>query len=118
VNVAEGHTEAVFVGLGRDAHVDEVKATLAGFAGDFAGKDLPSAPRRMIVVHDDPYRPQPRLDRLAEDGMATVVGRVQADHVLRHGIKYVLVSHNTKMGAAKGCVLAAEILASEGYVSA
>ena len=36
--------------------------------------------------------------------------------VLENGVKYVLVSHNTKMGAAKGCVLAAEVLASDGYI--
>jgi aspartate-semialdehyde dehydrogenase len=29
-------------------------------------------------------------------------------------VKYVLVSHNTKMGAAKGAVLTAEWLAAEG----
>ena len=37
--------------------------------------------------------------------MATSVGRVREDGVLENGIKYVLVSHNTKMGAAKGAVL-------------
>ncbi|MBI2941692.1 MAG: aspartate-semialdehyde dehydrogenase [Chloroflexi bacterium] len=116
VNVSEGHTEAVFVGLGQGASVDEVKEALASFAGDFAGEDLPSAPARLIVVRDDPFRPQPRLDRTAEDGMATVVGRVRADGVLANGVKYLLVSHNTKMGAAKGCVLTAEVLVSEGYI--
>jgi aspartate-semialdehyde dehydrogenase len=116
VNVSDGHTESVFVSLDRPASVEEVKASLADFAADFAGKDLPSAPCKMIVVHDDPFRPQPRLDRFTDDGMATVVGRVRADAVLPNGFKYVLVSHNTKMGAAKGCVLEAEVLASEGYI--
>jgi aspartate-semialdehyde dehydrogenase len=51
-----------------------------------------------------------------DDGMATVVGRVREDRVLPNGIKYMLVSHNTKMGAAKGCVLEAEILKSDGYI--
>ena len=116
VNVSDGHTEAVTVSLGRAASADDVKATLAAFLPDFAGKNLPSAPKQMIVVHDDPFRPQPRLDRLIDDGMATVVGRVRPDSVLANGIKYMLVSHNTKMGAAKGCVLAAEVLASDGYI--
>ncbi len=116
VNVSEGHTEAVFVSLGRAASVDAVRDAFATFAADFAGCDLPSAPKQMIVVRDDPFRPQPRLDRTADDGMATVVGRLRSDAVLPNGIKYVLLSHNTKMGAAKGCVLTAEILASEGYV--
>ena len=116
VNVSDGHTESVFVSLGRAASAEEVKLTLAAFLPDFEGKGLPSAPRRMIVVNDDPFRPQPRLDRNLDDGMATVVGRVRSDAVLENGVKYVLVSHNTKMGAAKGCVLAAEVLASDGYI--
>lgn len=116
VNVSEGHTEAVFVGLEKAASVDDVRDAFASFAGDFGDQQLPSAPRQMIVVRDDPFRPQPRLDRTEDDGMATVVGRVRSDNALRNGIKYVLVSHNTKMGAAKGCVLAAEVLASEGYL--
>ena len=70
----------------------------------------------MIVVSDDPFRPQPRLDRNAGDGMATTVGRIRRDRVLDNGIKYVLVSHNTKMGAAKGAILVAEYLVQEGVV--
>jgi aspartate-semialdehyde dehydrogenase len=116
VNVSDGHTESVFVSLGRAASADDVSQALSEFLPDFAGKDLPSAPKRMIVVNDDPFRPQPRLDRNLDDGMATVVGRVRSDPVLENGVKYVLVSHNTKMGAAKGCVLAAEVLASDGYI--
>jgi len=94
----------VTVSLGRPASADEVKAALADFLPDFADKNLPSAPKKMIVVHDDPFRPQPRLDRIVDDGMATVVGRVRPDTVFANGVKYMLVSHNTKMGAAKGCV--------------
>ncbi|GAI53722.1 unnamed protein product, partial [marine sediment metagenome] len=47
------------------------------FVGSAAEADLPSAPKHMIIVLDDPFRPQPRLDRDAEDGMATVVGRIR-----------------------------------------
>jgi aspartate-semialdehyde dehydrogenase len=70
----------------------------------------------MIVVTDDPYRPQPRWDRLTEDGMATVVGRLRTDGALDNGVKYVLLSHNTKMGAAKGAVLMAELMKHEGLI--
>ncbi len=118
VSVSEGHTETVFVGLDRPASVEEVRDAFTSFVPDFPDERLPSAPRRMIVVNDDPYRPQPRLDRTVDDGMATVVGRVRPDPVLPNGVKYVLVSHNTKMGAAKGCVLAAEVMVKEGYLPA
>ena len=77
---------------------------------------LPSSPRQFIVVHDDPFRPQPRLDRDTDDGMATLVGRLRPDTAFENGLQYVLLSHNTKMGAAKGAVLTAELLVSKGYI--
>jgi aspartate-semialdehyde dehydrogenase len=48
--------------------------------------------------------------------MAVVVGRVRKDPALENGVKYVLVSHNTKLGAAKGAVLVGELLVKEGLV--
>jgi aspartate-semialdehyde dehydrogenase len=114
--VSEGHTEAVAVSLGAAATSAEVAATLADFGGDLTRLGLPSAPRRLITVHDDPFRPQPRLDRDADGGMTTSVGRIRDDAALEHGVKYVLVSHNTKMGAAKGAVLTAEALVTSGHI--
>jgi aspartate-semialdehyde dehydrogenase len=116
VPVLEGHTEAVFVALGRAASLDEVREALATFARERPEMRSPSAPRRMITVRDDPFRPQPRLDRDTEEGMSTVVGRLREDPVLPNGVKYVLVSHNTKMGAAKGAVWVAETLVEQGWI--
>ena len=116
VNVKEGHTEAVFVSTAEKCSVEDVIKAMKKYASVLSDSGLPSAPQQMIVIHDDPFRPQPRLDRTTEDGMATVVGRVRPDGVLPNGIKYVLVSHNTKMGAAKGAVLVAELLIKEGYI--
>lgn len=114
--VTEGHTEAVAVSLGTRGTVDDVSTAFREFGGELARLALPSAPQRLITVHDDPFRPQPRLDRDADGGMTTSVGRIREDHVLDNGIKYMLVSHNTKMGAAKGAVLTAEYLATAGYI--
>jgi len=114
VNVQDGHTEAVFVSLAKPASVEDVKRVMSEFGRDIA--DLPSAPPQMIVVHDDPFHPQPKRDRDLHDGMATVVGRVREDPALPHGVKYVLLSHNTKMGAAKGAVLVAELMVREGLI--
>jgi aspartate-semialdehyde dehydrogenase len=80
------------------------------FSKSVSVKRLPSAPKDFIVVHDDPTRPQPRIDREINDGMTTVVGRVRKDTVFSNGLKYVLLSHNEKMGSAKGAVLLAELL--------
>jgi aspartate-semialdehyde dehydrogenase len=116
VAVSEGHTEAVAVSLGAPAGPAEVAAAFRDFGAELARLALPSAPRRLITVHDDPFRPQPRLDRDADGGMTTSVGRIRPDAALEHGVKYVLVSHNTRMGAAKGAVLTAEGLALAGYL--
>ncbi len=113
--VIEGHTEAVWVSTEKPATPAEVRQAFEEFGKEFLARGLPSAPKRMITVHDDPFRPQPRLDRDADGGMTTSVGRIRVDPALENGLKYVLVSHNTKMGAAKGAVLVAEYLASENY---
>lgn len=114
VNVQDGHTESVFLTTERPATVEQLAQSFGCFGHHLEG--LPSAPPAMIVVHDDPFRPQPRRDRDTHDGMATVVGRLRAEPQIPNAFKYVLCSHNTKMGAAKGAVLAAELLVREGYI--
>jgi aspartate-semialdehyde dehydrogenase len=117
VNVLEGHTESVFLQLRRQARLDDVKAVWREFGSDLASLGLPSAPRHLITVHDDPFRPQVRLDRDTEGGMSTVVGRLREDSALPNGLKYLLVSHNTRMGAANGAILVAEYLAKKGFIT-
>jgi aspartate-semialdehyde dehydrogenase len=116
VNVLEGHTESVFVELGKRTSLEEVKASWRAFGSELGALSLPSAPKHLITVSDDPFRPQVRLDRDTEGGMSTVVGRLRADPVLTNGIKYLLVSHNTRMGAARGAILVAEYLTRKGYI--
>ena len=116
VPVLEGHTESVLAITERPAAVDAARDAFDCFGAEFVRLGLPSAPQRLIVVHDDPFRPQPRLDRTLDDGMATSVGRLRADSAFENGLQYVLLSHNTKMGAAKGTVLTAELLAHRGYI--
>ncbi len=116
VAVMEGHTESVFVSLGQKASVQEVVGAMREWRGAELARDLPSAPPRWIEVLDDPFRPQPRLDRDTHAGMATTVGRVREDGVLENGFKFVLVSHNTKMGAAKGAILVAELMRAQGLL--
>jgi aspartate-semialdehyde dehydrogenase len=114
--VLAGHTEAVTVGLKRAASVEEVIAALEEFGREFTSLGLPTSPKNMITVHRNPMRPQPRLDRDAEHGMTTSVGRIRTDEVLPNGVKYVLVTHNAAMGAGRGAVLLAEYLQHAGYL--
>jgi aspartate-semialdehyde dehydrogenase len=112
--VLDGHSLAVTVATERACDPAAAAAAMRAFRADYAGLDLPSAPAHAIIVHDDPFRPQPRLDRDAEGGMATSVGRLRAESALPRGLKYVALSHNTRMGAAAGAVLAAEYLCRTG----
>jgi aspartate-semialdehyde dehydrogenase len=116
VAVLEGHTVSASVSLGRSASLDEVRQALSDWRGDATARDLPSTPPRWIEVLDAVDRPQPRLDRETHNGMATVVGRLREDSVLANGVKFVLLSHNTKLGAAKGAVLVAELAKSQGLL--
>jgi aspartate-semialdehyde dehydrogenase len=45
-----------------------------------------------------------------------VVGRLRKDSAFNNGIKYVLLSHNEKMGSAKGAILLAELLRSKKII--
>ncbi|HET6282855.1 MAG TPA: aspartate-semialdehyde dehydrogenase [Polyangia bacterium] len=116
VNVMEGHTESVFVELKKPARLDDVKAAWREFGAELAALQLPSAPKKLITVRDDPFRPQVRLDRDEQGGMSTVVGRLRDDPALANGVKYLLVSHNTRMGAARGAILVGEYLTKKGYI--
>jgi aspartate-semialdehyde dehydrogenase len=110
VPVLDGHTESVFVGTKLTVEAQDVKKEMEQFSKNVTIKGLPSAPKDYIIVHDDPTRPQPRIDREINDGMTTVVGRIRKDTAFDNGIKYMLLSHNEKMGSAKGAILLAELL--------
>jgi len=114
VLVRDGHTETVSLRLRGAPTVNAVTESFRRFSGPPQELDLPSAPKHPIVVRDEPDRPQPLLDRDAERGMATTVGRIREDAVL--GLKFVLVGHNTIRGAAGASVLNAELLVAEGLV--
>ncbi len=116
VNVRNGHTLSVTASLGRPAKLSEVADAMRSFGREFVDLGLPSTPPEIIRVSAEPDRPQPRIDRRLHDGMTTVVGRIRADSVLENGVKWVLLSHNTKLGAAKGAISVAEYLIHTGLV--
>lgn len=116
VPVIDGHTESVFVETSKPAKVEEVKKMIEDFSLQVSVQGLPSAPKKYLVVHQDPTRPQPRIDRDVDGGMTTSIGRLEEDVIFDNGLKYVLFSHNKKMGSAKGAVLLAEMLYKKGKI--
>ena len=69
---------------------------------------------RTLIYRHEIDRPQPRLDRDAEKGMAWTVGKVRACGVL--DLRYLAITHNTLRGAASGSILNAELLAVQGCI--
>jgi aspartate-semialdehyde dehydrogenase len=114
VPVRDGHTEAVSLSLQAEASPEAVAEALRGFTALPQKLGLPSAPAHPVVVRNEPNRPQPHLDLMAEKGMATVVGRVRQCPILGH--KFVLLGHNTIRGAAGGSILNAELALAMGVL--
>jgi aspartate-semialdehyde dehydrogenase len=112
VAVSDGHTVCLSVELRQRTDIKRVLKALREYQAPPESADLPSAPKPVIVVRDEPNRPQPRLDRLEGKGMATIVGRVRSDPIF--DVKMVVLSHNTVRGAAGGSIYNAELMVSQG----
>jgi len=94
--------------------LEDVKKAMREFRSLPQELGLPTAPRQPIHVREEEDRPQPRLDRMVEKGMAVTVGRVRQDPIL--DIKYTVMGHNTIRGAAGASVLNAELMVKTGRV--
>ncbi len=116
VPVIDGHTESVFVETTKEIDPSKAKETYNQSNKDISVLGLPSAPKDYYAFHEDPTRPQPRMERTVGDGMTTTIGRVEKEELFDNGLKYMLFSHNKKMGSAKGAVLLAEMLYKKGKI--
>ena len=114
VPVSDGHTAAVFATFEKKPDLDEIKKLWAEFKGEAQRLELPSAPKQFLHYFEENDRPQAKLDRNLENGMAVSIGRLRPDS--QYDIKFVCLSHNTLRGAAGGAVLMAELLAAKGYL--
>ena len=112
----DGHMAAVFMKFadGKAPSMEQIKADWASFRGRAQELELPSAPKQFLHYFEEPDRPQTRLDRNLENGMAISLGRLRPD--TQYDYKFVGLSHNTLRGAAGGAVLLAELLCAEGYI--
>ena len=116
VPVIDGHTESVFVETAEEIDPLKAKETYKQYNEEISVSELPSAPENYYAFHEDPTRPQPRMERDVGDGMTTTIGRVEKEELFDNGLKYMLFSHNKKMGSAKGAVLLAEMLYKKGKI--
>jgi aspartate-semialdehyde dehydrogenase len=114
VPTIDGHLMTASVKLRNRAPIDDVRAAFESFEGEPQRLGLPSAPKRPIHYIELPDRPQPRLDRDRERGMAVSVGRLRPCTIL--DIRFVALVHNTIRGAAGAAILNAELLHSRGLL--
>jgi aspartate-semialdehyde dehydrogenase len=116
VPVIDGHLASVSVKLEQSATPEEAIAALEEWRPPQICAELPSTPKNVLIYRNEPDRPQPRLDRDSESGMAWTVGKVRTCNVL--DLRYLAITHNTLRGAASGALLNAELLVAQGYIKA
>lgn len=114
VPVMDGHLASVSVKLAQAATPQEGIEALTTWQPPAICAELPSSPQRPLIYRHEADRPQPRLDRDAEKGLAWTVGGVRACNVL--DLRYLAITHNTLRGAASGSILNAELLACQGFL--
>ena len=113
VPVSNGHTAAVFVTFENKPTKEEILQCWKEFAGVPQELELPHAPKQFLNYFEENDRPQAKLDRDMEGGMAVSIGRLRED--TQYDYKFVCLSHNTLRGAAGGAVEMAELYAAKGY---
>ena len=118
VPVTDGHLAAIFLRFNDSKNKpskDEILNLWKNYKGLPQELNLPSAPKQFIKYFEEDNRPQTKLDRDLENGMAITAGRLREDSV--YDYKFIGLSHNTLRGAAGGGVLSAELLYKQGYIT-
>ena len=90
VPVSDGHMGAVFVSFDKKPTKEEILKTWKEFHGPAQDLDLPSAPKQFLHYFEEDDRPQPKLDRMIENGMAVSIGRLRED--TQYDYKFVCLS--------------------------
>ncbi len=114
VPVIDGHMACVSVEFENKPTRNQIIEAWKNFRSLPQTLNLPFAPKRPIIYMDEPDRPQTRLDRDNDKGMAVTVGRLRECNVLHY--RFVGLSHNTIRGAAGGGILNAELLKAQGFL--
>lgn len=119
IPAVDGHLEAVEVEVTEKRSEEEIVDLFESFESPAEVRDLPTAPVKPVIYRFEPDRPQHRYDVNAGEpcqrawGMAVTVGRVR---VMGNFVRFILLSHNTRRGAAPGSVLNAELAYKKGYL--
>jgi aspartate-semialdehyde dehydrogenase len=122
VPVSDGHLVNVSVkvkdtmGLDQEALCAKAVEAFENFQASPAVQALPSCPEKPVQYFRRDDRPQHRLDRMYSGGMGVSVGRVRPCKIL--DFKFMVLGHNTIIGAAGGSILNAELFIEKGLIKA
>ena len=105
----DGHLENVWTDTSDQLTIDAAAEALE----EYPSLDLHSSPDQLVHVFEEPERPQPRLDRDRENGMAVGVGGIQQTD---GGLQFNCLAHNTMRGAAGASILNGELLLEKGFL--
>ncbi len=114
VPVIDGHLACISVKFKQKPYLDEILDIWQAFIGLPQELKLPMAPKHPVTYSPEVNRPQPRLDRDNDKGMAITVGRLRTCPVF--DFRFVGLAHNTIRGAAGGGILNAELLVAKHYI--
>lgn len=95
VPIADAHSEALHVELGRDFDLEEVRELMLNTAG--------------IIVLDDPDATSYPLSAMAAGRDEVYVGRFRRDPSVENGLAFWVVADNLRKGAATNAVQIAEL---------
>lgn len=115
VPTIDGHLMTISFALREQASSEQLIDAINSFRGEPQRLNLPFAPQQPIHYVAENDRPQPRLDRDRERGMAVTVGRLRPCKLL--DFRMVALVHNTVRGAAGAAILNAELLEAKGLLT-
>jgi len=116
VPTSDGHMACVSLKFkDKKPSLEEIRKIWDDFTSVPQELELPFAPKKAIIYLEENDRPQTKLDRDNDKGMAVTVGRLRECNVF--DIRFVGLSHNTIRGAAGGGILNAELLYKKGLLS-
>ncbi|CAG8733435.1 5823_t:CDS:2 [Dentiscutata erythropus] len=116
VPVIDGHLECVSIKFKNrpPPSPEQIIQAFDSYISEARKMGCYSAPEKAIIVQSEQDRPQPRFDRDNGNGYSVTVGRVRKCNIL--DIKFILLVHNTVLGAAGSGILNAEIAVAKGLI--
>ncbi len=115
VPVLDGHTACISLSFETTPTEHDIIQTWQNFQGFPQAQKLHSAPLHPLLYFTEENRPQPRLDRMKEKGMASCIGRLRPCTLCDY--KFTVLGHNTIRGAAGAAILNAEAFVRLGLHS-